>query len=170
MPINIFLSVGRPFNPQQELFIDNIETFLGTNGLRPRTVGRTEFTYKQPLQLVDALMDRSAGALVIALERIDVVEGRERGGPPLGTRISGEAIATPWNQIEAALAYSKRIPLLVIRQSSVRAEGLLEGRYDWYVHVTDLDSGFLGTKEFKGTFNSWVRDVRGRAGWFGCRR
>ena len=29
--------------------------------------------------------------------------------------------------------YAKRIPLFVIRETSVRPEGLPEGRYDWYV-------------------------------------
>ena len=111
-------------------------------------------------------MDRSAGVLVIALERIAIETGFEQRGTPAQTMITQEAIATPWNQIEAAFAYAKRIPLLVIREAGVRADGLLEGRYDWYVHSTDLDPGFVNSTEFKGTFESWCNDVRNRAGWF----
>lgn len=165
MAINVFLSVGRVFNSQQEDFISSIEAFLIEMELRPRTVGRNEFTHKQPLQLVDELMDRSAGALVIALERIVIANGAECGGPPEGTEIVSETLCTPWNQIEAAFAYAKRIPLLVIKEDKVRGEGLLEGRYSWYVHSTDLSSSFLTSKEFRGTFDSWHRDIRKRAGW-----
>jgi hypothetical protein len=115
-------------------------------------------------------MNRSAGALVIALERIAIKEATERGGPPSGVNIRNESIPTPWNQIEAAFAYSNGLPLLVIRQNTVRAEGLLEGRYDWYVHSTPLDASFVDSAEFKGTFQSWRRDVSKRAGWFRYRK
>ncbi len=170
MPINVFLSVGRAFNASQEKFISSIEEHLTQNGLRPRTVGRTEFTHKQPLQLVDELMNRSGGALVIALERISIEQGVERRGAPEQAAISNAAISTPWNQIEAAFAYAKRLPLMVIKENRVRSEGLLEGRYDWYVHSTELEPAFLVSPFFKGAFDSWHRDVRRRAGWFGCRR
>jgi hypothetical protein len=115
-------------------------------------------------------MNNSAGALVIALERVAVKDGFECGGPPAGTQIANEAIATPWNQIEAAFAYSLGLPLLVIREDTVRAEGLLEGRYDWYVHETPLNTLFLETPEFKGIFQSWRQDALSRAGWFRYRR
>jgi hypothetical protein len=170
LTINVFLSVGRAFSDIQESFISSIERHLEQSGLRPRTVGRNEFSYKQPLQLVDDLMERSAGALVIALERLSIETGFERRGTPAQTVVTNIAIPTPWNQIEAAFAYAKRIPLLVIRENKVRPEGLLEGRYDWYVHATDLDASFLTSAEFKGTFDSWYRDVRRRAGWFRYRR
>jgi hypothetical protein len=70
VPINVFVSVGRLFTPKQEAFVASVENHLANNGLRPRTVGRNEFTHKQPLQLVDELMDKSGGVLVIALERL----------------------------------------------------------------------------------------------------
>jgi hypothetical protein len=115
-------------------------------------------------------MDRSAGALVIALERIAIEQGFERPGASEQTVITTPSIPTPWNQIEAAFAYSKGVPLLVIKEDRVRPDGLLEGRYDWYVHSTALDPVFLESADFGGIFESWHRDVRRRAGWFGFRR
>jgi hypothetical protein len=35
-------------------------------------------------------------------------------------------ICTPWNHIEASLGYARRLPLLVIVQEGVRADGFLE--------------------------------------------
>jgi hypothetical protein len=170
MPINVFVSVGRTFNPQQELFVSSVENYLTEAGLRPRTVGRNDFTHKQPLQLIDELMCRSAGALILALERVAIDQGKERGGPPAGVRIENELLSTPWNQIEAAFAYARRLPILVVRELGVRAEGLLEGRYDWFVHSTPLDPAFLTSNDFIGTFRSWQREVKKRAGFFACRR
>lgn len=163
MAIDIFLSVGRPFTTSQETFIASIESFLSQSGLRPHTVGRTALTHNNPLDFVAHLMDRSAGALVIALERISIERGVERRGGTGETIISNSALPTPWNQIEAAFAYAKGIPLLVIKENSVRADGLLEGRYDWYVHSTALDPSFLSSSDFRGIFDSWHGKVRRRA-------
>jgi hypothetical protein len=166
VPINVFVSVGRALAPAQEAFISSIERHLTQKGLRPRTLGRSEFTHSQPLQFVNKLMDRSGGVLVIALERISIEVGTERPGTPHERLVAHEAIPTPWNQIEAAFAYAKRIPLMVVKENKVRAEGLLEGKYDWYVHSTELDPEFVHTPEFEGTLESWLNDVRQRAGWF----
>jgi hypothetical protein len=170
MAINIFLSVGTHLTTPQESFVSGIEQHLKDHGLRPRTVGRNQFIYKQPLTLVHKLLKNSAGVLVIAVERLAIKDGLEHAGPPEGTRITNASIATPWNQIEAAFAYAMGIPLLVIREDTVRAEGLLDGRYDWYVHETPLNTSFLETQDFTGVFESWREDVLSRAGWFRYRR
>ncbi|MTD95578.1 hypothetical protein GIW81_14655 [Hyphomicrobium sp. xq] len=168
MAINVFLSVGRTNTPVQESFVASVEEYLASKGLRSRTVGRNEFTHKQPLQLVDELMDRCAGTLVIALERLFLETAIDRRGSDAARPITG-ALTTPWNQIEAAFSYARKLPLLVIKEDCVREEGMLEGRYDWYVHSTQLDGEFLTSREFEGTFQSWKKDVKRRAGWFGCR-
>jgi hypothetical protein len=166
MPINVFLSVGRTFTPRQEQFVSTIETHVAKKGLQPRTVGRNEFSHRRPLELIENLMDKSAGVLVIALERVLIETGLEKRGASDQTTISNETFPTPWNQIEAAFACAKRLPLMVIRETGVRPEGLLEGRYEWYVHSTNLDPAFVNTPEFNGMLDSWTQDVRRRAGWF----
>lgn len=169
MPINVFVSVGRPATPRQEDFVKAIEAHLASSGMRPRTVGRNVFTHTQPLRAVSDLMDHCAGAIVLAFERLYIEQGRERRGGPDEAPAQSIAIATPWNQIEAAFAYARRVPLLVIREPIVRADGLLEPRYDWYVHTTSLEPQCVSDPAFLGMFESWRRDVRKRAGWFGYR-
>ena len=169
MPINVFISVGKPFTKQQEDFVARLEGHLQQNGFRPRTVGRTDFTHSKPLQLVDNLMDKCAGWLIIAFERITIEKGFDRRGSTQQQVIADEKITTPWNQIESAFAYAKRIPVLVVKEDCVRGEGLLEKGYDWYVHSTPLTQDFMQSPEFAGTFKSWSDEARKRAGWFRCR-
>jgi pimeloyl-ACP methyl ester carboxylesterase len=168
LAINVFLSVGRTISPAQETFVTSVESYLSSKGLRSRTVGRNEFTHTQPLRLVDRLMNHCAGTMVIALERIFIERAVERRGADSAQQIMG-ALTTPWNQIEAAFSFARKLPLLVIKEDSVREEGMLEGRYDWYVHSTKLDLSFLASREFEGTFESWRKEVKRRAGWFRCR-
>lgn len=169
MPINVFLSVGSPFAPGQEEFVASLEANLIAHGLKPRTVGRSDFTNGQPLRFVNQLMDRCAGTIVVALERVQVLNGFERKGSPRQETLTNIEIATPWNQIEAAFAYAKKLPLLVIKGDNVKGDGLLEKGHDWYVHSTQVDPNFFESKQFQGTFKNWHRDVKKKAGWFGCR-
>ncbi|MDX2309545.1 MAG: hypothetical protein NW216_14995 [Hyphomicrobium sp.] len=170
MPINIFLSVGRPFRADQEAFLDDVRGFLEGKGFRPRTAGWTDHTHGPPLKLVGSLMDKSAGALIIALERTEIIEGRVKPGGAEQADIRNRSIPTPWNHIEAAFAYARGLPLLVIRHDKVVEDGMLEGRYDWYVHKTGtIGKEFFETRDFKGSFAAWEQAVRKRAGWIGCR-
>lgn len=166
MPINVFVSVGRPFSKVQEEFLSSIEGHLKREGYRPRTIGRTDFTHKKPLELIDDLMNRCAGAVVIAFERIAIETGFDRRGSAQQVALTGQRIPTPWNQIESAFAYAKRLPILVIKEEGLRPEGLLEQGYDWYVHSTPLTADFVTSAEFLGTFKSWDSEARKRAGWF----
>ncbi|MFA5950907.1 MAG: hypothetical protein WC807_11565 [Hyphomicrobium sp.] len=170
MPINVFVSVGKPFSPAQEAFVSSIEEHLKANDLRPRTVGRSDFTHARPLQFIDGLMDRCAGTIVIALERVCIERAFDRRGAPQEKVLENVVIPTPWNHIESAFAYAKALPILVIKDERARDEGLLEKGYDWYVHSTGIETEFLTSREFQGTFESWLRDVRRRAGWFSYRK
>jgi hypothetical protein len=169
MPINVFLSVGRPFCAAQEAFTSSIEDHLKQNGFRPRTVGRSDFTHTKPLQLIDRLLDQCAAVLIVAFERTVIERGFDRRGSSEQTELADQRLPTPWNQIESALAYAKRLPILVVKEDGLRAEGLLEPGYDWYVHSTPLSAQFVSTPQFQGTFKSWSAEARKRAGWFGAR-
>lgn len=164
MTINVYLSMGRPFTAAQEKFSSGIENYLNQRGLCPQTLAKQQYqSNEQPLRLINELMDQCNGAIVIALERVSIESGVERRGAPNQTRISDAAIPSPWIQIEAALAYAKRLPILVVKENRVRSEGLLEEGYDWYVHSTELNLSFLDSTEFGAKFESWQRDVLQRA-------
>ncbi len=143
---------------------------MAEKGLRPRTVGRTEFTHKQPLRHIDKVMSSCAGIVVIALERLLIERGFDKRGSTEEHPLSDVTVATPWAQIKSAFAYAKGKPILVVRQDNVRADGLLEGRYDWYVYSTPLDPAFLSEREFNGVFDSWHKEVRHKVGFFSYRQ
>ena len=167
MPINVFLSVEPP-NSEAQRFVADVEGYLAHQGFRTLTIEHHDGTDGEPLKLADDLLDNCAGTLVIALEHVYLDTAFERRGLNNSHAISG-ALAAPWNQIEAALSYARKLPLLVIKEDCVREEGMLEGRHGWYVLSTRLDDHFLDSHEFIGTFDNWKKEVRQRAGWFRCR-
>jgi hypothetical protein len=152
---NIFVSVGATSNEEQEGFVRAIEDRLRSEGLIPHTVGRNTFSAEAPLKKVTELLDSCEGAVVIALERSFFPSGIEKRGGPNERQLSNVRLPTTWNHIEAAMAYSRGLPLLIIVESGLKSEGLLERGYDWYVQYVKPVTSALNTLEFNGVLADW---------------
>ena len=157
--LDIFVSVGGTANERQEKFVLAVEERLRSEGLSPHTVGRNTFSAGAPLKTVTELIDKCSGAVVIALERSHFETGLEKRGGPKESTLNNVKLPTPWNQIEAALSYARGLPLLVIVESGVRNEGLLEHGYDWYVQTVETDASALTSSEFNGVLASWKQMI-----------
>lgn len=155
----IFLSVGRTFTQQQEEFVSSLEEFMKSQGIVPQTVGRTYFSSKQPLVAVAELMQQCSGTLVLAFERTYIRQAVDKRGSKDERDLTDVNLPTVWNQIEAAMGYGQGHPLLVIMEEGLKAEGLLETGYDWFVKRITLTRDALYDREFMGVFSDWKRRV-----------
>jgi hypothetical protein len=159
LPVNVFLSVGRTGTTEQSEFVAAVGSYMQTQGLALRTVGRNDFSRQKPLQRIAEVMRSCSGTIVIALERLYIIEGEELRGGVNADHLADVKLPTVWNQIEAAMAYILGHPLLAIVESGLRNEGLLEEGYDWYVSWLSLKPSSLLEPEFKKTFADWKRNV-----------
>jgi len=157
--LNIFVSVGGTATDAQEAFVRAVEDRLRSEGLVPHTVGRNTFSADAPLKAITELLDKCSGTVVIALERTYFAAGIEKRGGAKETALADIKLPTPWNQIEAAMAYSRNHPLLVIVESGLKSEGLLERGNDWYVQWVTLEAAALSTTEFNGVLASWKQKM-----------
>jgi len=155
----VFISVGGCANDQQENFVKLVEDRLRSENLIPSTVGRNNFSADSPLKAVKELMNECSGILVIALERTYFEKGIQKRGGAHQSDLSEIKFSTPWNQIESGMAYVKELPILVILEEGIRAEGLLEKGYDWYVMTLPLTQQSLATSEFNGVLASWKTKI-----------
>lgn len=155
MATNVFVSVGTGLSPLQEEFVTTVEERLRAIGLNPLTIGRNTFSADAPLRAVSDLMDGCRGTVVIALERFRFPLGEERPGSSQQRALADVRLPTVWNQIEAAMAYSRGLPLLVIVDENLRADGLLEKGNDWYVQDVSVAALSLNTPAFAGILDSW---------------
>lgn len=160
--MSVFMSVGTPANERQEAFIRAVEDRLRSEGLVPHTVGRNTFSSDAPLKAVTELMDECSGAVVIALERTFFPEGLQKRGGAEESALANVKLPTPWNQVEAAMAYARGHPLLIIVENGLKPEGLLERGYDWYVQFVNPDPSALHSLEFNGVLASWKEKVQAR--------
>lgn len=153
--MDIFVSVGSGLSSRQEAFVSAVEERLRLLGLNPRTIGRNAWSADAPLQAVTDLMKQCSGAVVLALERFQFAEGVERRGSIREGHLRNVCMPTAWNQIEAAMAYDRGLPLLVVVDENVRGDGLLEKGNDWYVLELPIDPASLSSAAFAGILENW---------------
>jgi len=157
----IFVSVGRTSTVAQEQFVEAIEARLRAEELTPCTVGRNYWTAGAPLKAVVELMRECSGVVIIALERTYFPAGTELRGNPKQIALTETRLPTPFNQVEAAMAYCHGHPLLLLVEDGLRSEGLLEEGNDWYILRVEPSATALSTAKFNGVFASWKKDVLG---------
>lgn len=158
--LNVFVSVGGTATDAQEAFVVGVEKRLRAEGLVPHTVGRNTFSTDAPLKTVTELLDRCAGTIVIALERSYFPSGLDKRGGSKEAALTDIRLPTPWNHIEAAMAFSRGHPVMVIVEHGLKSEGLLERGNEWYVQWVKPEESALATAEFNGVLASWKQKMQ----------
>ncbi|HEV2237632.1 MAG TPA: hypothetical protein VGR57_13305 [Ktedonobacterales bacterium] len=120
----VFISVGSGLAPGQEHFVAAIEATLRRHGLGAATLGRNLHS-DGALDALHTLVRETIGTLVIAFARLRVVSAIERPDT-VAAPVSARDLPTVWNQIEAAMAYQARKPLLLLLEAGLHPEGLLD--------------------------------------------
>ena len=168
MNVPVFLSYPTPcFGPQRE-FIGRVVECLEQRGLAPRTLGVTDYDTDAPLKAIRRLMIESNGLMTVAFRRTYVEKGTARFRTDLEglspTTIDGNWLTTPWSHIEAAMAYQLGLPILILRETGVIADGILErGVVGLYMPEFDLQQpvdGYFKSPQWVGVVQRWEGYVR----------
>jgi hypothetical protein len=158
----VFVSCGAPHTPDSEEFLSAIEAQLKSHGCVPQTVGRSSFSVRQPAEASRDLIGKCDGAIVIAFERTRILQALDKPGSPEQKEIRDESHPTVWNQMEAAMAYAQRVPILTFVQRGLKRQGMLSDRLEWMAIETDLSLSLLKTEAFQQVFREWLSLVRER--------
>lgn len=159
----VFVSVGTPASETQAEFRDSVVRAIEYSGLEPRLMDDDDWDYKNPLRGVSRAMDECSGTIVIAYARYSFPQGtelRKEENRPL----EKTEFPTMWNHIEAAMAYERGLPLLVVAQNGLRPDALFEPTGDVQPFWCSLDSSADQISGFKGYLKSWKHDVEAYAG------
>lgn len=167
MSISVFLSYPKPHMSSQKNFIEIIEKYLSERGFDPRTLGVTDYDMNEPLTAIRRLMLESNGMLTIAFRRSLIKEGVSKPNTDLGAisnNISNQWLTSPYCHIEPAMAFQIGLPILVLREKGVIADGILEhGVIGTYLPEFDLDKSiedYFISKEWQQLIGKWEGYVR----------
>lgn len=167
MGISIFLSYAKPHLKRQEEFIKRIIQYFQERGLQPRTLGVTDYDMDAPLTAIRRLMLESNGLITIAFRRSLIKDGKGKPDSDIGEveyDLSDKWLTSPYCQIEPAMAYQLGLPVLILRERGVIAEGILEkGVLGIYMPEFDLGCSFddyFKSKEWVQIIQKWETYVR----------
>ncbi len=168
MSIPVFLSYPRPHVSRQTQFIKSVQEYLRVRGLEPRTLGVTDYDMDSPLKAIRRLMLESNGMITIAFRRLHISDGANKYGadePDTSpTPVQDAWLTSPWCQIEPAMAYQLGLPVLVLREKGVLAEGILEkGIVGTYMPEFSLEENpgiYLQSLEWSSLIGKWEGYVR----------
>ncbi len=134
--MNVFVSrptwVSPVFDAGLKVFLTSLENI----GLTPRTLGSTDYPSKAPLDEVIEIMNECHGAIILGYPQILVSEGKIKGSDIKCDLM----LPTEWNHIEAALAYSKGIPLIIFHHNGVSRGIFDRGVMNAFVYEVDFES------------------------------
>ena len=122
----VFLSVTMPHLPEQEAFLAAIASAMAQHGMTPLPLDRNEWSFEAPLIPIRQLMIACYGTVVIAMARGVVTEGVDYVNGEREQRYFQRYIATPWTQIETAMAFQLGHPILVLKEDIIHPEGVLD--------------------------------------------
>lgn len=163
MGISIFLSYPKPFNLGQEKFINLLSYYLNSRGFEPRTLGITDYDMDAPLKAIRRLMLESNGIITIAFRRSYIHHGVNKPEAKDAASLSSVWLTSPYSHIEPAMAFQLGLPVLILRESGVIADGVLEqGVIGTYMPEFSLDTSpenYFLTNEWKQLIRKWEIQV-----------
>ena len=123
---SIYLSLTTPHLPIQAEFLNRLEEAIRSNGMTPRSLGRSDWSFEAPLIPIRNHMNECSGAIVVAMTRTEVTSGVIYPGGDQEHALADRFLSTVWVQIEAAMAFQLELPILILREDRVSAEGILD--------------------------------------------
>jgi hypothetical protein len=136
--------------------LTNFYNLLKAHELNPRTIGRSDYPSKNPLDEVMGLLKKCQGTIVLGIPQIYIKVGTVKGQ----NIMNDLQLCTEWNHIEAALAHSLGHPLLVVHHLEVSRGIFDRGAGNYFLHQVDfLNPSWAMTAEISGALSNWKAEL-----------
>ncbi len=160
--IPIFLSVGEPHSEAQNKYLETLVAYLNRHGIAVETLGRSFWSIENPLRPVQRKMRDVHGAVILGMERFHSKEGVYKENSASERIVGDQYFATVWTHIEAAMAYQLELPLLILKEEKLVAEGMFDpGIHEWMiVRINSQEPDELKQDPIKGFIDSYIEAVK----------
>jgi len=150
--LEIFVSRPTWVEPEYEEGLSTFLIQLKNLELTPRTLGVSDYPSKAPLDEVIGMLSSCKGAIILGYPQLEINSGILKGvklAKPLH-------LATEWNHLEGAIAYSMGIPLLIIHHTTISRGIFDRGVLNAFMHSVDLTNPNWSMQEaLNGAINNW---------------
>lgn len=153
--IDVFVSRPNWIDSIYEEGLTGFLAFMESHSLKPRTIGKTDYPNSCPLDEVISLLLECKGVIILGYPQISITTGQIKD-----ESISNVILPTEWNHIEASLAYSKRLPLLLIHHQGISRGVFEHGAISKYIYQVDFTkpTWFLA-ENIIGALSKWKSTI-----------
>lgn len=124
MSNKVFLSIATSENPEHKVYEEKLVELFQNNSFE--LVKCTNRDLYNPLAPIHEILKDCIGCVILLLERYYIQSGFEKRGSSLEKQLSEKALTTPWCHIEAGMAYTLGLPLLILREKTVYQDGVFD--------------------------------------------
>lgn len=158
----VFFSLGTPHTALQMDYIEKLKSHLLKYGIDLRTLDDDDWDSLDPLSPIKRKMESCCGCLVLAMERFFVREGVMKRGSQQESQVTDQNFATPWSHIEATLAYQLGLPFIILKEESLKREGMLDDNlFEWrIVKINPEKPDELDQYPIKSFIRMWVEEIK----------
>jgi hypothetical protein len=154
--IPIFVSAPTALSSEQQISYEKIIRLFDRENLERRALGRSDYPTEFPLTEVYLIARHCSGYSQSIAETMIV-----KPNTPHERKAQNVKSPTPWNQLEAGILFSLRVPLMVFREDGVTGGVFDEGVTDVYVNKLPVGAIEKATeKQMIAAIQSWVGRVR----------
>lgn len=159
MATSIFLSRPTTIAKRFQTGCFTFQAYLSRKGFRVHRLGAEQYTMDAPLKGVMDLMKTCRAAIILGYPQYEVSAALSKAARP--EQVVSAVFPTPWNQIEATLAFKQNMPVLVIAHDGVSGGVFDKGVTGEYVHTTNLSiKDWYKKKDFQGLFQEWQKRIK----------
>lgn len=162
--IPVFVSCPSKLNSEQEKINDWFDKTLKSLHLERRAIGRTDPAVKNPLTEVLALASHCAGGMILGFKQTKVIDSIVKEGTnEEDHKTEPYYLPTPWNNLEAGILFSLKLPILLVKEKGVCGGVFDAGSTEYF--VIDLPEGSFDAAKMQSVQDSilnWSAQVRAR--------
>ena len=168
--ITVFLSRPNPFLLKQELFLEKLKRLFDELGIQTITLQADNYDLSDSMNYLKGMIRRCYGIVIVAFRQYFIDKGfKKKGGNdnpaffyPNEIDISGQALTSPFCQIEGTIGILNDLPLLILNEDGIREEGILQGgRFCTKTDHFDLDNmdNFFSNEAIRRKIQVWAGRV-----------
>ena len=161
--IPVFVSAPTDLNPDQDVTYQYLLERLKEENLERRALGKSDYPTEYPLKEVMLIARHCAGAVILGFNQMSASKVVVKPGTEEEKRLPAAKFPTPWNNLEAGMLFSLKLPMMVFREEGISGGVFDNGVTDVFVHTLPLGSDLESEKEqIKAAIQIWVSKVRER--------
>ena len=158
--VSVFVSRPTMLNDRQNVFWQALDRMLSEYGLQGRTLGISDIQNSDGgMYDVLDLMRQCNGALILGFSQMHVENAVFKGGTTSVREQERCEFVTPWNHMEACMAFANELPLLIVKERNVQGDGVFDRScLRLTPYETNLDLDWLENK-LRPALEVWVDQV-----------